>query len=227
EGRICSPSSGTGSSGIRLEEFARSSTLHGISHIFRHGCNTGCKFLWIVAFLGSLGFLIHVYADRVDFYFQYPHDTTLEEETLPSLTFPAITICNLNPLRFSQLSGHDLYWAGEYLGFLDGDDKIAVSKGEDGDIREVLSKKLMQKNLHYFSHLTVKQYLMLQVILWVGGLIGNNSRVAGSGVCVWFSVVGFAVVGRTDCFGWDEPKVLCVDVGRNFMACLDTPGYTL
>nr|XP_028596821.1 acid-sensing ion channel 4 isoform X1 [Podarcis muralis] len=127
-----------------LEEFARSSTLHGISHIFRHGCNTGCKFLWIVAFLGSLGFLIHVYADRVDFYFQYPHDTTLEEETLPSLTFPAITICNLNPLRFSQLSGHDLYWAGEYLGFLDGDDKIAVSKGEDGDIREVLSKKLMQ-----------------------------------------------------------------------------------
>ncbi|NXP74411.1 ASIC1 protein, partial [Ramphastos sulfuratus] len=76
--------------------------------------------LWLLAFLGSLALLIHVYAKCISLYFQYPHSTQLEEETVLNKTFPAVTICNLNPARFSQLSGHDLYWAGEMLGLLDG-----------------------------------------------------------------------------------------------------------
>ncbi|NXD63718.1 ASIC1 protein, partial [Eolophus roseicapillus] len=76
--------------------------------------------LWLLAFLGSLGLLIHTYAKCVGLYFQYPHSTQLEEVTARNKTFPAITICNLNPARFSQLSSHDLYWAGEMLGLLDG-----------------------------------------------------------------------------------------------------------
>ncbi|NXX18928.1 ASIC1 protein, partial [Podargus strigoides] len=76
--------------------------------------------LWLLAFLGSLALLIHAYAQHVGLYFQYPHSTQMEEETAQNKTFPAITLCNLNPARFSQLSGHDLYWAGEMLGLLDG-----------------------------------------------------------------------------------------------------------
>ncbi|NXK80419.1 ASIC2 protein, partial [Amazona guildingii] len=75
--------------------------------------------LWLLAFLGSLGLLIHTYAKCVGLYFQYPHSTQLEEVMAHNKTFPAITICNLNPARFSQLSSHDLYWAGEMLGLLD------------------------------------------------------------------------------------------------------------
>ncbi|NXS59324.1 ASIC1 protein, partial [Brachypteracias leptosomus] len=76
--------------------------------------------LWLLAFLGSLALLIHAYANCVGLYFQYPHNTQLEEEAEPNKTFPAVTLCNLNPARFSKLSGHDLYWAGEMLGLLDG-----------------------------------------------------------------------------------------------------------
>ncbi|NXL42872.1 ASIC1 protein, partial [Podilymbus podiceps] len=76
--------------------------------------------LWLLAFLGSLALLVHAYAKCVGLYFQYPHSTQLEEETARNKTFPAVTLCNLNPARFSQLSGHDLYWAGEMLGLLDG-----------------------------------------------------------------------------------------------------------
>ncbi|KAL8182992.1 UNVERIFIED_CONTAM: hypothetical protein K2H54_011158 [Gekko kuhli] len=125
-----------------LEEFAKSSTLHGINHIFQHGRYTIRHLLWTVAFLGSLGFLIHVYAERVDFYFQYPHDTALEEETVRNTAFPAVTVCNLNRLRFSQLSGHDLYWAGEFLGFLDSGDNIAAPNHTDVEVWETLSRKL-------------------------------------------------------------------------------------
>lgn len=128
-----------------LEEFASTSTLHGISHIFCHGHYTIRNFLWTVAFVGSLAFLIHICAERVDYYFQYPHATTLEEETLPNLTFPAVTICNINRFRFSQLSGHDLYWAGEFLGFLDSYERIAATKeSADAEVLELVGKKLNQ-----------------------------------------------------------------------------------
>ncbi|NXW66596.1 ASIC1 protein, partial [Eurystomus gularis] len=76
--------------------------------------------LWLLAFLGSLALLIHAYAKCFGLYFQYPHNTQLEEEAECNKTFPAVTLCNLNPARFSKLSGHDLYWAGEMLGLLDG-----------------------------------------------------------------------------------------------------------
>uniref|UniRef100_A0A674INV0 Acid sensing ion channel subunit 1 n=1 Tax=Terrapene triunguis TaxID=2587831 RepID=A0A674INV0_9SAUR len=102
-----------------LEEFASRSTLHGIHHIFAHGPYMGRHLLWTLAFLGSLGLLLHVYAERVAYYVQYPHNTQLEEETTPHAAFPAVTLCNLNRARFSQLTGHDLYWAGELLGLLD------------------------------------------------------------------------------------------------------------
>uniref|UniRef100_A0A803TGZ1 Acid sensing ion channel subunit 1 n=1 Tax=Anolis carolinensis TaxID=28377 RepID=A0A803TGZ1_ANOCA len=125
-----------------LEEFARKSTLHGIKHIICPRRYTSRSFLWTVAFLGCLAILIHVYADRVAFYFQYPHDTELEEENISGTPFPAVTLCNINPLRFSQLSGHDLYWAGELLGFLDSSDRIAAPENTDPEVLEMLSQKL-------------------------------------------------------------------------------------
>ncbi|NXC51305.1 ASIC1 protein, partial [Penelope pileata] len=87
--------------------------------------------LWLLAFLGSLALLIHVYTKCVGLYFQYPHSTQLEEELAHDKTFPAVTFCNLNPARFSQLSGHDLYWAGELLGLLDGAGRPLVPEGTE------------------------------------------------------------------------------------------------
>ncbi|KAK9410420.1 acid-sensing ion channel 1-like [Crotalus adamanteus] len=132
------------SSTPNLEEFANSSTLHGISHIFHHGRCTAHNILWTTAFLASLSFLFYVYTDRVEFYFQYPHATKLEEETLHSMIFPAVTICNVNLLRFSEISGHDLYWAGEFLGFLDSSDEIVAPQKTDADVVKILNQKLQQ-----------------------------------------------------------------------------------
>jgi len=125
-----------------LEEFSRRSTLHGIQHIFQHRRYTVRNLLWLLAFLGSLALLIHVYTKCVGLYFQYPHSTQLEEEVARNKTFPAVTLCNLNPARFSRLSGHDLYWAGEMLGLLDGAGRPLMHEGMERDVLAVLRGKL-------------------------------------------------------------------------------------
>ncbi|NXX99779.1 ASIC1 protein, partial [Centropus bengalensis] len=94
--------------------------------------------LWLLAFLGSLALLIHAYAKCVAYYLQYPHNTQLEEGTARNKTFPAITLCNLNPARFSRLSGHDLYWAGEMLGLLDGAGRPLASESVEKKRLETL-----------------------------------------------------------------------------------------
>lgn len=121
-----------------LEEFAGRSTLHGIQHIFRHQRYTTRNLLWLLAFLGSLALLIHAYAKCMGLYFQYPHSTQLEEEVARNKTFPAVTVCNLNPARFSRLSGHDLYWAGEMLGLLDGAGRPLVPESMERSRLEAL-----------------------------------------------------------------------------------------
>ncbi|NXE46595.1 ASIC2 protein, partial [Casuarius casuarius] len=98
--------------------------------------------LWLLAFLGSLALLVHVYAKCVGLYFQYPHSTQLEEETVHGMVFPAVTLCNLNPARFSQLSSHDLYWAGELLGLLDGAGRILAPDNVDQSILDALQRKM-------------------------------------------------------------------------------------
>jgi len=103
-----------------IEVFASRSTLHGISHMFSYERQYIKRCLWIIFFLGSFSFLVLVCADRIKFYFQYPHVTKLDEISAPLMAFPAVTFCNLNSFRFGRVTRNDLYHAGELLALLNG-----------------------------------------------------------------------------------------------------------
>lgn len=103
-----------------IEVFARRSTLHGISHMFTYERMCIKRTLWILFFLGSVGVLVLVCVDRVQFYFQYPHVTKLDEVAASMMVFPSVTFCNLNSFRFSRVTRNDLYHAGELLALLNG-----------------------------------------------------------------------------------------------------------
>ncbi|XP_053322057.1 acid-sensing ion channel 3 [Spea bombifrons] len=103
-----------------LTVFASNSTLHGISHVFLPGGVTPRRVFWACAFLMSLGFFLYQVADRIIYYTEYHHVTTLDEMESSLMLFPAVTMCNYNSFRKSNLTREDIFWVGKLLG-IDGD----------------------------------------------------------------------------------------------------------
>ncbi|KAJ3600537.1 hypothetical protein NHX12_031518, partial [Muraenolepis orangiensis] len=101
------------------QAFAHSSTLHGLRFIFPYGRPTPRRLLWAAALLACLGLLALESAERLAYFFSYPHVTSVDAVVSGSLVFPAVTVCNLNAYRFSRLTRNDLYHAGELLALLD------------------------------------------------------------------------------------------------------------
>eukprot|EP00061_Rhincodon_typus_P018539 g47751.t1 len=99
------------------------------------------RFMWTAVFIGSLGLLVVECAERVAFYFSYPHVAKLEEVATNNLVFPAVTICNLNEFRFSKLTVNDLYHAGELLGLLNVHLEIQSPQMADPIVLKALKEK--------------------------------------------------------------------------------------
>lgn len=118
-------------SGMELDEgdsprdlvaFANSCTLHGASHVFVEGGPGPRQALWAVAFVIALGAFLCQVGDRVAYYLSYPHVTLLDEVATTELVFPAVTFCNTNAVRLSQLSYPDLLYLAPMLGLDESDD---------------------------------------------------------------------------------------------------------
>ncbi|KAK1879014.1 Acid-sensing ion channel 3 [Dissostichus eleginoides] len=109
-------------------------SLHGLSHIFLPGGVTIRRLLWAAAFSSSLSFFLYQVADRVIEYYQYPHVTILDEMDVPVMYFPAITICNYNSYRKSQILRNDIFWMAGLLGVEQGDfDDFMAAVGQPTD----------------------------------------------------------------------------------------------
>uniref|UniRef100_A0A3Q4H4M5 Uncharacterized protein n=1 Tax=Neolamprologus brichardi TaxID=32507 RepID=A0A3Q4H4M5_NEOBR len=114
--------------------FGANCTLHGLSHIFLPGGVTFRRLLWAAAFSASLSIFLLQVADRVIEYYQYPHVTILDEMDSPVMYFPAITLCNYNTFRKSQLRRNDIFWMAGLLGVEQGDfDDFMAAIGQPTD----------------------------------------------------------------------------------------------
>ncbi|MEQ2218357.1 Acid-sensing ion channel 1B [Xenoophorus captivus] len=104
-----------------LATFFGGCSLHGANHIFveekKFGVRQG---LWAVVFTTALSAFLYQVVDRAIYYRQYDHITMLDERVANNMTFPAITICNYNFIRKSQMSYSDLIFMGPLLGFEEG-----------------------------------------------------------------------------------------------------------
>lgn len=166
-----------GDSPVDLVAFANSCTLHGASHIFVEGGPGPRQALWAVAFVLALGAFLCQVGDRVAYYLSYPHVTLLDEVATTELAFPAVTLCNANAVRLSQLSYPDLLYLAPMLG-LDESDDPGVPLAPPGP--EAFSGEPF--NLHRFYNRSCHQLEdMLLYCSYCGGPCGphNFSVVSG------------------------------------------------
>lgn len=104
-----------------LATFFGSCSLHGANHVFVEDKKFGIRQgLWAVVFTVALSAFLFQVADRVMYYLQYDRITMLDERMAKNMTFPAVTVCNYNFVRKSQMSYSDLIFMGPLLGFEEG-----------------------------------------------------------------------------------------------------------
>ncbi|KAL2101222.1 hypothetical protein ACEWY4_002983 [Coilia grayii] len=93
--------------------------LHGLRHVlWPHGGSLGRRALWLLALCTSLGLLISWSSNRLLHWLSFPTYTRVHSEWAKELAFPAVTVCNNNPVRLLKLTKSDLYFAGHWLGLL-------------------------------------------------------------------------------------------------------------
>uniref|UniRef100_A0A8D3E590 Acid-sensing ion channel 1 n=1 Tax=Scophthalmus maximus TaxID=52904 RepID=A0A8D3E590_SCOMX len=104
-----------------LATFFDGCSLHGANHVFVENKKFGFRQgLWAVVFTMALSAFLFQVADRIIYYLQYDRITMLDENMAKNMTFPAVTICNYNFIRKSQMSYSDLIFMGPLLGFEEG-----------------------------------------------------------------------------------------------------------
>lgn len=102
-----------------LAAFASSSSLHGLAQVLGSsgtGRASMRRTMWALALLASLVLFLYQASRSTGTYLEHPHVTALSEESRRELTFPAITLCNVNRFRFSALTDADIYHLANLTG---------------------------------------------------------------------------------------------------------------
>lgn len=92
--------------------------LHGLRHVCVPGGSVGRRAFWLLALCTSLGLLLSWSSNRLLHWLSFPTYSRVHTEWAKELAFPAVTICNNNPIRLYKLTKSDLYFAGHWLGLL-------------------------------------------------------------------------------------------------------------
>lgn len=86
---------------IKIRKLCEASSFHGLSNLARTD-RWFVKFIWLACFLVSLAFCsIEIVNSLID-YFEYNVVITVQTVHETSVNFPAITVCNLNSIDYSN-----------------------------------------------------------------------------------------------------------------------------
>lgn len=98
--------------------FLEQTKFHGLRHVFSVHLSCPHRAFWLVAFLTSLALLFTWSSDRIRYLLSWPVHTKVHLFYSRNLTFPAVTLCNKNPLLLRRMSRADFHLSGYWLGLL-------------------------------------------------------------------------------------------------------------
>ncbi|CAH2319914.1 amiloride-sensitive sodium channel subunit delta [Pelobates cultripes] len=86
-----------------FEFFSSNTTIHGTIRLTCSKTNKMKTTFWVLLFIATFGMMYWQFGLMTNQYWSYPTSTTLTVQSKLN-TFPAVTICNLNPYRFNQVN---------------------------------------------------------------------------------------------------------------------------
>ena len=173
-----------------FKNYIESTTAHGVVRIFI-GKSIIRRLFWLIVVLTAASGCLYNIGDRIRFLISDPTSTTISISRRPTLTFPAVTVCNLNTLRAGGLGqGNltELIVAATHLVREDGARSCE-------DTLETLSESVNAKNITY-EELTIKaRHFVKDFIaecLFAGEPCGNLTEVfepvfTNLGICYTFN----------------------------------------
>lgn len=91
----------------KFEKYVRSTSTHGVKHVFV-GKSKIRRTFWAILLLFSLVGCVYGIISSIVQFSRVPTATTVYTDHVQRLTFPAVTICNLNGYRLSVLDENNL-----------------------------------------------------------------------------------------------------------------------
>ncbi|CAH1252653.1 ASIC3 [Branchiostoma lanceolatum] len=95
------------------EEFAANTSLHGFNRIVIYPGNS--RVLWVFAILSSYAGFGYMFGSMMHSYLRYDTITDTNLEFVDELTFPAVTICNMNKFDADKLYAVDWSYLSTFL----------------------------------------------------------------------------------------------------------------
>ena len=90
-----------------FKKYIESTTAHGVARIFT-GKSMIRRLFWLIIVLAAAGVCLNNIIDRIRFLVSDPTSTTISVTRRTTLTFPAVTVCNLNSFRIEALEERNL-----------------------------------------------------------------------------------------------------------------------
>ncbi|XP_078588113.1 acid-sensing ion channel 1C-like [Branchiostoma floridae x Branchiostoma japonicum] len=96
------------------KEFASNTSLHGFNRLVISP-GGALRALWVLAILGSYTGFGYMFGSMMQSYFNYDTITDTKLEFADELTFPAVTICNMNKFDANKLKAVDWSYLSTFL----------------------------------------------------------------------------------------------------------------
>lgn len=177
--RVCKSDS------TKFMKYIKSTPTHGVVHVFT-GKSIIRRVFWLLIVVGAGSFCLYNIIDRIQFLISEPTFTTSSLIRKETLTFPAVTVCNLNPIRLSYLqtlTGSDL--EGFEIFNSTGCDVSTLQEldGLDLDLRKILYEgRHLLEDLVDECHFMAQECTFTPVLTRVGFCYEFNGGRNGSDV---------------------------------------------
>ncbi|XP_022101347.1 acid-sensing ion channel 1C-like [Acanthaster planci] len=92
----------------RIQQFGDDTTFHGLRYVTNSTYHTFRRFVWLLVVTGMTALLIFDIIRAIMLMFEYPEMSSISVQYPPNITFPALTLCNINMLRKDALDASEV-----------------------------------------------------------------------------------------------------------------------